>query len=339
MKIMEIITIQEAHNFRNLTANRVNNLLQLKKELDIHNVIAISATPIKALAIELMPILILLDPTFDESAQKIFKKIYSANSYDPLSGSILRNKLSTYLERYTDNSSLKLPPLERYNVFVKLSEPTPYLIETVKDNVWKYVQDHIPEEREKVKPNYIKIQQLIKDPSFADSITKEEIDRYIDIIGKKINNPLDPEAIEGMVWAKQFEQDALKIANSQLTKEIISLRKQACYYVAILLGKAMGHYFIGGKINLLQDMVRENVNEIIKIVNSGEMKTIMFATFAQPLEPIKKILEENGIGCVLHVGGMDATATMEEFKNDNNKKVLLATSQSVGTGKLYCPFE
>lgn len=328
----KLLVIDEAHNFRHLNTSRVKSLLNLKESLNIHNVIAISATPIKALGIELIPIMKLIDPEFNDTAEALFKKIYGHNNYDNITGSTLKNKLAIYMERYTDNSSLKLPPLEQYNVNVKLKDPTPYLIETVKDKVFRYVQDNLQEMRDQVKPNFLKIQQLLSNKLIASSVPKKDIDKYIELITLKMNHPLDPEAIEGMNIVKEFEQNTLKPIAPDITKEIIVLRKKAVYYTAILLGKAMGQYFIGGKINLLIDMVRENVDEFIKIIKSGEMKTIIFATFAQPLEPIKKILEDNGIGCIIHVGGMNVEETRDQFKNDNNIQVLLATSQSVGTG-------
>ena len=324
--------IDEAHNFRNMKANRVQSLINVKESLGIHDVIAISATPIKSLSVELVPILRLIDPNFTEEAQAIFTRIYSRMNYDTITGSIIKNRLSIYMERYTDNSSLNLPPLEQYNVYVKLKDPEPFLIETVKNNVYKYVQEHLADARGNVRPNYEKIKQMLEHPVFSNTIDSEEIKKYLRLVLLKIEQPLDKEAIESMDWIKSFEKNELKSASPQMAKEITELRKRAVYYVAILLGKAMGIFFIQGKIKLLIQMVAENTEELIRIIKNSEMKTIMFATFAQPLEPIRNLLEKAGVGCVLHVGGMDVRETMGEFANNPQKMVFLATSQSVGTG-------
>ena len=100
----------------------------------------------------------------------------------------------------------------------------------------------------------------------------------------------------------------------------------------ILLGKAIGIYFVHGKINLITEMVKENVDEIAKIINSGELKTVIFSSFIEPLYAVKEALENVGIGCILHTGQSDIRETRKQFQEDNTKKVFLGTVQAVGTG-------
>lgn len=325
------LLIDESHNMRNMDTKRVQTLIHLKNTLNIHNIIAISGTPIKALASELVGIMSIIDPEFDEKARMIFKRIYSRNSYDPISASVLRNKLSMYIERKKQEDSIKLPPLERYNVFVKLSDPTPYLCETVKDEIWKYVHEYMPEYQKEVQPNFDKLEKMIQNPVFTNNIEKEKIDKYINLVKIKMHNPFDERLKEDPGYIKYFETEMLRPLSSESTKEIIAIRRNCTSYVQILLGRGIGEYFVRGKIRAIVQMVKENSNEIAKIIKSGEMKTLIFSTFMEPLYSVKDELEKVDIGCVLHVGGMDAMVTMNEFKQDD-KQALLATAQSVGTG-------
>ena len=332
----QAIVIDESHNFRYMNTHRCQMLLNVKQQLDIKNVIAISGTPIKALAAELVPIMKLIDPDFDDEAEIIFKRIYSRSNYDPITGSVLRQRLSLFIERRKQEESIKLPPLEKYNVNVKLNDPTEFLIPTVKANVWKYVNERIPEHKALVKPNYEKLLELLENRIITENLSREEITQYTNIVKIKMNNPLSEEAIAGSSIVKAFELEKVRPLNSALFKEINQVRKQCTSYMQILLGKAMGTYFTNGKIKLISQMVKENVDEIAKIIREGELKTIIFATFIEPLHSVKEALESVGIGCILHTGGDDIRITREQFKNDNTIQAFLGTVQAVGTGK-YLP--
>ena len=79
-------------------------------------------------------------------------------------------------------------------------------------------------------------------------------------------------------------------------------------------------------------MVKENLDAICDIIKSAEKKVIIFSTFVDPLEKIQKLLNENNIGSIVHSGKDDVNLTKEKFMNNDNIKVLLGTTKSIGTG-------
>lgn len=328
---IKCLLLDEAHAFRNLSI-RTKALINLKNELDIHNIIAISGTPIKGLAVELSNIMKLIDPEYTDDAQKIFNRIYSRNQYDPITGSVLHNKLGFYMKKSLPNDpSLKLPPLEKYNVYTTISNPTPYLIETVKDNVWKYVNEHISEMKQELKPSYNKLIQILNSKEMKINVDEQETSHYKDVVYLKMNNPLDRRAIEGTQFISEYEYNLKKLVPN-LSKEIISLRRICTSYMQILLGRGLGEFYVRGKIRSISQMVSENINEIAKIINDGETKTIIFSMFLDPLISIQESLKSVGINSFLHKGGDDVVQTRDIFKNDNTVKVLLGTIQALGTG-------
>ena len=330
------VLIDECHNFRYMDTRRVQSLLNLKKQLDIENVIAISGTPIKALASELIPVIKLLDPEFDDYAENIFRRIYSRSTYDPISGSSINKRLSLMLERRKQEESIKLPPLEKYSVIVKLKNPKPYIIEQVKEDVWKYVEEHTKEYQQEVQPNYQKVLSILDSDIITSNVDHEELFKYKDAVKMKMENPLDNKSLEQQSFIKHFEIDVIRNISRDIYKELLVARRNCTVYTKILLGKAMGIYFTRNKINLICDMVKENVDEIAKIIREGEMKTIIFSTFIEPLTSVKESLESIGIGCVLHTGQSDIRETRTQFKEDDSKQVFLGTVGAVGTGKYNC---
>lgn len=319
----------EAHNFRNLDTNRTKMLVNLKNSLDIHDIIAISGTPILSLASELISIMKLIDPEFDDTASLIFNRIYSSSQYNTISGSVLRNRFNMYIEQRKQEDSIKLPPKERYTVEVKLHDPKPYLVSTMKANVWKYVNEHFKEYQSIAKPSLNEWESLIKNPIITENFSKEDIEMYHNAVILKFNNPRD---LESANIINNFEKELLKPLDQKFYKELWTLRRRATSWSMMLIGKALGIYYTKQKINLISQMVKENVNEIAKIINEAEMKTIIFSTFIEPLYSIKDALEEQGIGCILHSGQDDIRVTRERFQNDSSIKALLGTIGSIGVG-------
>lgn len=331
------LLIDECHNFRYMNTKRSQMLLTVKETLGITNVIAISGTPIKALAVELIPIIRLLDPMFDETAERIFKRIYSRSNYDPMAASVLKQRLQLFIERRRQEDSIKLPNRERYNVEITISNPQPFLIEQVKKDVWTYVHDHINDYKSQVDDNYSKLRKLvISTEKYSELVDREE---YLAIVEKKIRNPMSSSGVstnEGSItineFIKHYEENILKPLDSNTYKEVLKLRRNCTSYIQILMGRAMGIYFIKGKINLIGLMVKENASEVVKIIRSAIKKVIIFSTYVEPLYTVKDILEQYGIGCIVHTGGDDIVVTRSEFQNNNDIKCLLGTTASIGTG-------
>ena len=322
------ILVDEAHNFRFLNTNRSQMLLNIKKELNIKDVIAISGSPIKALASELIPIMKLIDPTFDNEASDIFKKIYSKNSYDPINGSVIRNRLNFYIERKKQEDSIKLPPIEKYNIEVKLNDPTPYLIDTLKKNINEYYNKEKDKYIKDVEPSFQSLLTLLKNNIIIDNINKDDIDFYVECVTQKRYHPFDKSA---NISIKSFE-NKIKNIDKIIYKKIIELRSKITSWALKLIGKAVGINYTQKKILLLSEMVKENLDAICDIIKSAEKKVIIFSTFVDPLEKIQKLLNENNIGSIVHSGKDDVNLTKEKFMNNDNIKVLLGTTKSIGTG-------
>lgn len=326
------LIIDECHNFRYMTTKRSQTLLKVKQDLGIQDVIAISGTPIKALAAELIPIIKLIDPSFTDDAETIFRRIYSKSNYDPISGSVLRKRLDLFIERRKQEEAMPLPPKERYAVEVTINDPSPYLIEQVKKDIWQYVNDNIKDFVQQSKPNYDKLIDMVHNNSLYNDIEEGAKKEYLHLVYRRMNEPMTEQARLINDTIKEYEEEVFRPIDAGAYKSLLAQRRLCTSYTQILLGKGIGKYFVKGKIHLISIMVKENVKEIAKIIRSAEKKTIIFSTYIEPLHSVKEALEAIGIGCVLHTGGDDIRVTRDIFQNDNSVQCLLGTTASIGTG-------
>ena len=79
----------------------------------------------------------------------------------------------------------------------------------------------------------------------------------------------------------------------------------------------------------------EHENEFLNMIENNIKKTIIFSQFYGVISHIQDRLTSNGIKCVSVTGKVNTTQRAENlknFKHDDEVRVILATSQSMGTG-------
>lgn len=75
-----MLILDESHNFRNINSKRVTQLIELRDKLRCEDSLIMSGTPIKATPDEIVPALMMIDPTFSVEAAKIFAKAFKLHS-------------------------------------------------------------------------------------------------------------------------------------------------------------------------------------------------------------------------------------------------------------------
>ena len=329
------LIVDESHNFRYLDTNRVQRLLDIKNNLGIKNVIAMSGTPIKALASELIPTMMLIDPEFDEEARKIFNTIYSRSEYTYLASGILNKRLKIYIERKMKEDVLKdeLPPKALFTIKCKIADMTPYLLTTLEKNVEKYIEEHAEEYANQRKPAYNMLVKTAPKLQTDEPIPKEQTKQYIEAVDAYMHMKRSLVLSETRQAIVLYEDMILKHALVKTRAlEIIQLRKQCTSYLSILLGKAMGIYYVKNKINMICEIVRQNMDDFVELINTAEKKVIVFATYIEPLNVMSEELTKRNIGNILATGGMDTKTSLNEFRTRNDIQVLLGSVGDIGTG-------
>lgn len=328
---VKCLAIDESHNFRYLTTTRSQRLIELVEGLNIETVIPISGTPIKARTSELIPILKILDPTMDDDVVKIFKKMYGGDRYSPIVESVIRKRLSIYIdkEELNESNNSGFPNKEKYNIICTVKNQEAYYISTVKKEMKAYIDSQIPTYAKQQKPNFDKLKELVKSIP-DDKYPAEQKFDYVNQVSTKMNAPMSDAGKQAMQLIKQHES-ALKKAAPDIAKALIITRKMCTSWLQSLLGKAMGIYFVKRRIECSVKMVLDNAKEIGKVIDDGELKTMIFSLYIQPLYSIVDVMKKENINGMVIPGGTDTNALLQQFYNDNTMDFMACTS-AIATG-------
>ena len=98
-------------------------------------------------------------------------------------------------------------------------------------------------------------------------------------------------------------------------------------------GKALGEVMHPRRKEMFVQLYEQNKKEIIRMIKDATKKTVIFSTLLEVVDYISKDLEKQGIKNVKIVGGSgDRMKLIQQFKNDEETEVLIATSQTLSTG-------
>lgn len=131
------IIIDESHGFNEITSQRTQNLLAFCSAVSPKSVIWSSATPIKALGSEMIPMLTSFDPYMTPMVAERFKKIFGKNTNKGVD--IVKNRMGliSYIVRIE-----KSKPQE-YQVPVQIPNPNPFLLDTIRDDMLKFMRERL----------------------------------------------------------------------------------------------------------------------------------------------------------------------------------------------------
>lgn len=328
-----IIIVDESHNFRDLTSQRSKLLLELKKQLKCKDVLMMSGTPIKANPNELIPSLLMVDPLFDNNAVKVYNSCFNIDSH--AAKNIVRSRFDKIIYRRTKNEVLSLPEKYIENLFFPIKTSENFTIEYIRQKV----NDEFKKEYElRLKDDKSMRKEFIDLVTLYSNSTKEDLDYYIDLINNHVNsednNPMHELTEEFFnsyvnlyVIPNIEDKDKLNRIN-YLCKKFINMRKSA-------MGSVIGKIIPPARSKMFIQLFKENKNEIINKIKNNSKKTIIFTTMLEVVNEIYIELEKENIGCIKITGQTSSNARMEliqQFKNDDNIDVLIATSQTLSIG-------
>ena len=333
--------VDEIQNFRYMNTARVQNVKDIQDRYHIQNILALSGTPIKALASEFVPVMTMLDPMFAESntAQMIFKHLYNTGKYDNIASAVLQERLKLYMIRKEASKELDLPDKKKYDITLKISDIKPFTLPVSMQNIRNYVSNGM-DARNKSDVNrlYNRLEQLLS--VFQQVIRNSGIsygNEYLEDYLKKVRtiekmDPMGNDKYKELIGEIRAIEKDLRTVNSEIGKQIIQVRKEITSYRFILLGRAIGEFFVRAKIKLLNEVVKENINTLKNVIDKANKKVLIFSTFREPLATLNNLFSKFGINSMLVESSADFNANFPKFKNNPDIRVMMGTIQALGTG-------
>jgi len=323
-----ILIVDESHNFRNIESKRVHQLIELRDKLKCKDTLVMSGTPIKATPNEIVPALLMIDPTFTMEAAKIFDKAFKLKTSLGTSlvqarfGKIMYRKEKDVLdgtlpEKHILPLELSTLDKDKYtlsNVFKEVSEKFSY-----------YYDLHLSEMMELRKPFYDMSRKYAPDDMNAD--------QFIDLMDIMVRKHENLHEID-QIYVEKYMKAVLKKIQKKEDKDYYNfLIKNYVRYKAHWLGIAYGEIMPPYRRDMYISLYSENKDVFYKMITENTKKTLIFSQFKGVVEHIYKDLNDNGIGTVMITGDVkNRLEILKEFKENNNIMVLVATSQTLGTG-------
>lgn len=334
------IIVDESHNFRNVKAQRVIRLQSISKILRCEDVLLMSGTPVKAMGIEIIPTLDLIDPYFDSEARKIFVMTFGMSRDTALD--IMKNRLGFMMHRKTKEEVLNLPTKTHKEINIRIPDGSKYELENVKITVLDFIRER-NEYYKKSKEEYIRqYDECIEYLSFRpekemDIMYHMDLQRYKEVIGrlrKRGYNRYDSYQVAEVSWANEFEKTVLRPALPPDLRRQFDRSRSVVKYVDM---KVMGEV-IGGLLNRLRSEMFSKMlqnSPICDIIRESEKKTICFTTYTDVVRATEEYVKRKcGLNPLLVFG--ETTGNIKQilnnFKLDPRANPLIATIQTLSTG-------
>ena len=321
-----MLIVDEMHNVRNMNGKRTLELIDLKKRLGKTDVLLMSGTPIKALPNEIVPSLMLIDPLFTDEVAKLYNRCFNVDGVG--TKDIVNARFGIVMHRKTKKEVLTLPEKNLHTLNFKLKDSDKYLSANVKIDVNYAFQKLYKVEMDRsveLKRNYIDmIYKYSKAP-------RKELDEYM----KYLEHPFEQYHEAYLEKMKNFVLQYVT-PNIVYPVDAKNFKEAETAYLRMkerAMGKALGEVMHPRRKEMFIQLYEQNKKEIIKMIRNATKKTVIFSTLLEVVHYIGNDLEKQGIKNVKIVGGSgDRMKLIQQFKNDEETEVLIATSQTLSTG-------
>ena len=321
-----ILIVDEMHNVRNMTGKRTLELIDLKKRLGKTDVLLMSGTPIKALPNEIVPSLMLIDPLFTDEVAKLYNRCFNVDGVG--TKDIVNARFGIVMHRKTKKEVLTLPEKNLHTLNFKLKDSDKYLSANVTIDVNYAFQKLYKVEMDRsveLKRNYIDmIMKYSKAP-------RKDLDEYM----KYLEHPFEQYHEAYLEKMKNFVLQYVT-PNIVYPVDAKNFKEAETAYLRMkerAMGKALGEVMHPRRKEMFIQLYEQNKKEIIKMIRNATKKTVIFSTLLEVVHYIGNDLEKQGIKNVKIVGGSgDRMKLIQQFKNDEETEVLIATSQTLSTG-------
>ena len=334
------IILDESHNLNEIKTKRAEVFIDLCKRLNCKNIIFASGTPIKALAMETLPMFSVLDNFFTDDVAEIFKKLYSKNL--DVVKDLMRRRLNEVVYKI-EKSQLGLDePVFNY-LNIKTPNCEKYTLDNLKIVIRKFVQEETKKYKKNM-PKYIdrfnaivdSVEKKLRDERPRDKSIKTKFDEYrktVDHIRKFHDANRLMTCKEDLAFCNKFEKETImaNIDDNNVKLEFKEIKTIVKYYRFKIQGDVLGKIVLGARVDATKE-IATHIN-YKTILNSTKKKTVVFTSYVEVAEVAISTLQNskyNPIGVYgKYTSNLKNIVTQFETTPDINP--LIATYASLST--------
>lgn len=330
------IIIDESHNMNELTSKRTIALLEICKEINSDNILLLSGSPIKAMPLEMLPMIELLDKDFDNIIKNRFIKLY--NSMPNVLKQAIQERYTGY-RTFVAKDELKLPEVITESISIKLPNAKEYTLDNIKIKMKDYTEKRFKELNDNFliyENKYNELYNKAKTTSIYNGMKIKDFLIYEDTIIKIKKAYKDNKLMyisDLLSYANKFEKEIISPNLNPEEKKLFNEAKTIVKYLKLKIqGEVLGNIVGRERINCHMDLARHI--DYRSLINSTDKKVIVFSNYIDVCEIANNTLSKLGYN-TLKVYGKDTvylSDTVNKFMvKDNSLNPLIATYKSLST--------
>lgn len=331
------IILDESHNLNEIKTNRAQAFIKLCKSVRCKNVIFASGTPIKALAVETLPLFTVMDNFFNENVAMIFKKLYAKN-LDVIKN-LIRRRLNEVVYKI-EKSQLGLDEPVFNTLQIKLENGLEYTLDAIKEKIKAYVTEKSTEYKKNMDDYLKKFNDIVDETeeklAKKDKKISEKFQKYredVDTIREAHDHRKLHEHKDMMASCNKFEREMIisNIDNGDKIKEFTELKTLVKYYTLKIQGDVLGKIILQARVNATKEIAKK-VNYKL-VINSSYKKTVIFTSYIEAAEAAINTLKEKNYKPLGVYGKYtnDLKSIVTQFEAVSELNPLVATYSSLAT--------
>ena len=328
------IIVDESHNFLRQKSNRTSKLIKLRQDLGCKDTLLMSGTPIKALGLEVIPLLLVLDPFFDEEAVETYKKSFGVNT--TIAGDILRTRMNILMHRKVKGEVLKLPNKREEIVKIKLPYGAEYSVDHVKKVIKTFTEERFEYHKSRMDmyvETFYSVIDYLKGLAIGDTLEFKEYLKNIEYLRANPVTMQNEYARKVVTDTNEYERNVLLPELPNDLKKKFKEVKSAVKYVHLKVrGEVIGRLLSRLRIKMTMEMIEGCKLE--KLVFTGLKKTVVFTSYTDVIEEASRYLKTKNLNPVLVYGktANDTKKIVDRFKNEDDVNPIIASLLSMSTG-------
>ena len=325
--------IDEVHNFRNKETLRSQNAFRIVELTKTQDVIALSGTPTKAMSVELIPLMKVLDPLFTDEIEDIFKKAFGKASTQL--SDIVAHRLGLMMYRVIKEDVMTLPPKNEETIRVKVPDSDKYTLEYLAKEIKKFINERSSYYAKYKKDYEYDYNEALKYFEKYGKFDKEGYKEYKELVKKIIENKFNTyeEKSIAMKQANLYEKNVIiPVLPNDLKKKFRKAKSVVKYVNLVIVGEVLGNILPKARANCYRDIVEHG--PVLELVKHADKKAILFTTYGAVVEHSLELFKKKGYH---PVGIYQKTSNLrdkyiKEFKENSSINPMITTVQMMATG-------
>lgn len=328
------IIIDESHNLNDMKSIRTKTAIEIIRDIKPNHTFLLSGTPLKSSYMEMIPILYMIDPDFNQNLEKRFREFY--NRPNEFVRTLLTKRYGAISVKVVKDS-MKLDPVINEDIVVKLPKniADTYTLPYIKEQIKKYCTERL-DYIKKNYANFLREYGRLRDMAFENSkgmISKQEFEEYKAKFNRICN--MSPgvlmQSSKLLNEVNIFEEKLASLLQGDDKKMFKDFKTIVKYPALKVQGEALGKIVTGSRIRCHRDMAE--YLDFKRIIDNSAKKTIVFSNYVEVCDSCISKLKRLGYKPVSVYGEQVKYLNQNVNKFTKGKEnPLVASYKSLSTG-------